>query len=49
MPATREKMDIAAIGLKARTGRAIAVCLTGWLLALAFAVVVGLLFGPTVS
>jgi len=29
LPATREKMDIAAIGLKARTGRAIAVALRG--------------------
>ena len=31
------------------TGRAIAVCVLGWTLALAFAVVLGLLFGPTVS
>src|SRR5207245_10565218 len=31
------------------TGRAIAVCVIGWLLALAFAVIVGLVFGPTVT
>ena len=31
------------------TGRAIAVCVLGWALALAFAVGIGLLFGPTVS
>ncbi len=31
------------------TGRAIAVCVLGWLLALAFAIGIGLFFGPTVS
>ncbi len=31
------------------TGRAIAVCALGWALALAFAIGVGLVFGPTVS
>jgi hypothetical protein len=31
------------------TGRAIAVCVIGWLLAIAFAVGIGLVFGPTVS
>jgi len=30
------------------TGRAIAVCVIGWVIAIAFAVVIGLLFGPTV-
>ena len=31
------------------TGRAIAVCALGWALAIAFALVLGLLFGPTLS
>lgn len=31
------------------TGRAIAVCLLGWVLALAFAVALGVVFGPSVS
>ena len=31
------------------TGRAVAVCVLGWVLALALAVVLGLVFGPTVS
>jgi len=31
------------------TGRAVAVCVLGWVLALAFVVVLGLIFGPTVS
>ncbi len=31
------------------TGRAIAVCVIGWSLALVFAIVLGVLFGPTVS
>lgn len=31
------------------TARAIGVCLTGWVLAIAVAVVLGVLFGPTVS
>jgi len=31
------------------TGRAVAVCGLGWVLAIAFAVVFGLLFGPRVS
>lgn len=31
------------------TARAIAVCVLGWILAIAFAIVLGLLFGPTVS
>jgi hypothetical protein len=31
------------------TGRAIAVCLLGWLVSLSFALVLGLLFGPTLS
>ena len=31
------------------TGRAIAVCVLGWTLAIAIAVVLGVLFGPTVS
>jgi hypothetical protein len=31
------------------TGRALAVCVLGWVLALAFAVALGLVFGPSVS
>jgi hypothetical protein len=31
------------------TARAVAVCLMGWTLALVFAIVIGLVFGPTVS
>ena len=31
------------------TGRAVAVCTLGWLLAIAIAVVLGMIFGPTVS
>lgn len=31
------------------TGRAVAVCVVGWGLSIAFAIVLGLLFGPTVS
>lgn len=31
------------------TARAVAVCALGWILALAFAVVIGLMFGPSVS
>ena len=31
------------------TARAIAVCILGWVLAVGFAIVLGLLFGPTVS
>jgi predicted MFS family arabinose efflux permease len=31
------------------TARAIAVCVIGWSLALAFAVVLGVVFGPTLS
>lgn len=31
------------------TGRAVAVCVLGWILALTMSVVLGLLFGPTVS
>lgn len=31
------------------TGRAIAVCLFGWVLAVAFAIAIGIFFGPTVS
>jgi hypothetical protein len=31
------------------TSRAVAVCVLGWVLALAMSVVLGLVFGPTVS
>lgn len=31
------------------TGRAVAVCVIGWVLSLVFAIVLGLLFGPSVS
>jgi predicted MFS family arabinose efflux permease len=31
------------------TGRAIAVCVFGWSLAIAFALAIGLMFGPTLS
>jgi hypothetical protein len=31
------------------TGRAIAVCMLGWIVSLSFAIVLGLVFGPTLS
>ncbi len=41
--AVRQALDFTS------TGRAVAVCVLGWGLSFAFAIVLGLLFGPTVS